>query len=138
MHPKRTSAIVVFESKSALSAALKAARRGTVVDYAVPDEPEGEATGLRARVEAHKAQYPGNATLQRSLDTWMADFEAEEERKRKAAEEAAAGDGWTVVTKRAGRKRKSGAPLCAVMHGVASHPHTAWQRSRAAPRFKTP
>ena len=108
VHPKRTSAIVVFTGKSALSAALKAARRGTVVDYAVPDEPAGESTGLRARVEAHKAQYPGNAALQKSLDKWMESFEQEEERKRKAAEEAAAGDGWTVVTKRAGRKRKSG------------------------------
>lgn len=38
----------------------------------------------------------------------MEAYEAEEERKRTAAEQNAADDGWTVVTRKAGRKRKQG------------------------------
>jgi hypothetical protein len=98
----------VYQQQKAVEAALKAARKGILVEYAPLAEDDPKAVGLRARVEAHKAQYPGNSSLQRSLDTWMEEFEKAEEMRRKAAEEATAGDGWTVVVKRAGRKRKSG------------------------------
>ena len=64
--------------------------------------------GLRAYVEAHKSLFPGNEKLREELDAWMEEYEAEEERKRIAAQQAAADDGWTVVTRKAGRKRKQG------------------------------
>jgi ribosomal RNA-processing protein 7 len=108
VHPKRTSSIVLFHEACALTAALSAGRQGTVVELPEDKDDEGPSEGLRAMVEAHKARYPGNTVLQKQLDEWMEAFELEEERKRKEAEEAAAEDGWTVITKRAGRKRKQG------------------------------
>lgn len=66
--------------------------------------------GLRAYVDAHKSAFPGNQKLKEELDTWMEAYEAEEERKRIAAQQSTADDGWTVVTRKAGRKRKQGMP----------------------------
>jgi Ribosomal RNA-processing protein 7 (RRP7) C-terminal domain len=117
-HPKQTSAIVQFVDRSGRDAALAAGRECAVIEFPLDvDDAAGPWGGLRKWVEEHKAQYPGNAVLQKQLDEWMANFEDEEERRRKEAEQAAADDGWTVVTKRAGRKRKHGACLCMIaMH----------------------
>lgn len=110
VHPKRTTAIVVFTAAKALRAALSTAKKGAVIQVPPEDTDTGAAEGLRGMVEAHKAQFPGNQELTARLNDWMVAFEEEEERKRKAAEAAVADDGWTVVTKRAGRKRHRGAP----------------------------
>jgi hypothetical protein len=61
-----------------------------------------------AWVEAHKSLKPGNATLQRALDDWMAAFEEEEERRRAAAAAAMEEEGWTVVARHKGRKKNVG------------------------------
>jgi hypothetical protein len=108
LHPLGTSAIVVYHQQKTVEGVLKAARKGLVVEYAASAEDGPRAVGLRARVEAHKSQYPGNTALQDSLNEWMEKFENAEELRRKAAEKATAGDGWTVVVKRAGRKRNLG------------------------------
>ena len=109
LHPKHTSAIVVFAEPAGTAAALAAGKKSAVIEFPIADEDAGPSEGLRGMVEAHKASYPGNGVLQKQLDDWMVEFEQEEERKRVEAENAAAEDGWTVVTKGAGRKRKSGA-----------------------------
>ena len=112
VHPKRTSGIVVYQDASGTKHALAAGKKGAVVDFPCDTtDDDGPSIGLRRKVETHKAMSPGNAKLQKQLDNWIAEFEDEEERKRKAADEAAADDGWTLVTKGAGRKRKHGA-LC--------------------------
>ncbi len=48
-------------------------------------------------MEQHKAQTPGNAELQRALDAWTEQFEADEERRRQEALQAMEDEGWTVV-----------------------------------------
>ena len=58
-----------------------------------------------------QSKFPGTANLQAQLNEWMENFELEEVRKA-AAEAAAADDGWTLVTNKAGRKRAKGAPSC--------------------------
>lgn len=102
---------MLFEAATAVQAAVRAARQGTVLEcHLNAAGADSEAPlGLRAFVEQHKAQYPGNAELQAQLDDWMEQYEAEEQRKTLAARAALADDGWTVVTKKAGRKRQQGA-----------------------------
>jgi hypothetical protein len=58
---------------------------------------------VAAWVEEHKALKPGNATLQQALDEWVADWEAEEERRRAEALKAHEEDGWTVVQRHKAR-----------------------------------
>ena len=111
-HPTKTSAIVLFSDPTGCKEALEAAKTNAIVELPeqLSDDHALATHGLRARVEQHKQLYPGNEVLQKQLDQWMADFEAQEERQKREAEAAAAADeGWTVVTKRAGRKRKAGA-----------------------------
>lgn len=113
---------------------LAAAKKGAKVAYATnTQENHQHPTGLRKYVETHKAQYPGNDTLENQLNMWMVAFEEAEERKRLALE-AAGDDGWTVVTRKAGRKRKSGVPSMPIvfqncrLHDVAARCcfHTSW------------
>jgi Ribosomal RNA-processing protein 7 (RRP7) C-terminal domain len=106
LHPRKTSAVVVFRGKEGTKSALSVASKGSVVQAQALKAADEHAVGLRAYVEEHKSLYPGNEQLSRELDAWMEAFEEEEERKRQAAEQA--DDGWTVVTRKPGRKRKQG------------------------------
>ncbi|KAK9831949.1 hypothetical protein WJX81_001994 [Elliptochloris bilobata] len=103
VHAEQTSAIVVFAKVAARDKALKAAAKGRSLELELPlpDKPYG----LKAWVEAHKALFPGNAVLRQQLDEWTEAHEAEEERRKAAAAEAANCDGWTVVTRKAGRRK---------------------------------
>ena len=57
-------------------------------------------------VEQHKALTPGNSELQKALDAWTEEFEAEEERRRQEALKAMEDEGWTVVQRhKVGRRR---------------------------------
>ncbi|GIL93679.1 hypothetical protein Vretifemale_21082, partial [Volvox reticuliferus] len=58
-----------------------------------------------AWVHEHKAARPGNDVLQRQIDDWMDDFDAEQERKARERQAAMGEDGWTVVARAKGRKR---------------------------------
>ena len=122
VHPKQTSALVVFDSTKPCHAALATCKQHTVLDFPISeddDDDDDEPAGLRAMVHAHKSQFPGNQVLQKQLDAWMAAYEDAETKKRQEAESAAAEDGWTVVTKRAGRKRKHGALAMTCSHSTA-------------------
>jgi Ribosomal RNA-processing protein 7 (RRP7) C-terminal domain len=112
VHPKHTSAVAVYKATSGADAALRAARKGTTVEFLLGPSPEAVGpTGLRKLVQEHKAQYPGNEVLLKHLNEWMAAFEEREAEKQREAEAPAADDGWTVVTRNGGRKRKQGLPM---------------------------
>jgi hypothetical protein len=106
LHPRQTSAVVVFAHAQGVKLALKAAHMGQVT--AAKDDASDHSIGLRAYVDTHKSAFPGNQQLIQDLNAWMEAYEAEEERKRIAAQQSVEGDGWTVVTRKAGRKRKQG------------------------------
>jgi hypothetical protein len=113
VHGSRVSAVVVYTDKRGRDALLKSATKGkvTVVNNA---QEEGKYFGLKSWVEAHKAQKPGNAEMQRQLDEWMEDYEAAEQRKKEEAIQAMEGDGWTVVERHKGRKKSASATGTAV------------------------
>ena len=106
LHPRQTSAVVLFSSAQGVKRALAVARKGQVIS--TDDDASEQSVGLRAYVDEHKSKFPGNQKLKEELDAWMEASEAEEECKRIAAQQSAADDGWTVVTRKAGRKRKQG------------------------------
>lgn len=109
LHPRRTSAVIVFSEQNTVAKVLAAAKKGALVAFATSNQATDQhTTGLRKHVELHKARCPGNDKLEQELSSWMVAFEEAEERKRRALEAAAADDGWTVVTRKAGRKRKNG------------------------------
>lgn len=64
MHLQR-SAAVVYQSSEGVSAALKHAGKGQIVEYELPQQ-EGP-VGLKAWVAAHKAARPGNDVLQQQV-----------------------------------------------------------------------
>ena len=105
VHGSRLSAVVLYSSKKSRDALLKTAAKGKTIklDVRPPEGPQG----LKAWVEAHKAQKPGNVELQRRLDEWMEDYEAEEERRKAASMAAMEEDGWTVVQRHKGRKKNT-------------------------------
>lgn len=105
VHGSRLSAVVLYSTKKGRDTLLKAAAKGKTIklDVSPPDGPQG----LKAWVEAHKAQKPGNAELQRRLDEWMEDYEVEEERRKTEAMTAMEEDGWTVVQRHKGRKKNT-------------------------------
>lgn len=107
LHPRRTSAVVVFALEKTVSNVLAAAKKGALVTFTT-NMSDQQATGLRKLVHLHKAQYPGNQKLELELNSWMEAFETAEAQRKRATEAAAADDGWTVVTRKPGRKRKSG------------------------------
>ena len=84
-------------------AALEAVAAAGGVELPLEAAEEGE--GVRAWVGRHRARRPGHQKLQEQLDAWMEAWEAEEARKRREREEAAGGDGWTVVGGTKGRKK---------------------------------
>lgn len=109
LHPRRTSAVIVFSQQNTVSKVLAAAKKGALVAFATNNQATDQhPTGLRKYVEVQKARCPGNDKLEQELNSWMVAFEESEERKRRALEAAAADDGWTLVTRKAGRKRKNG------------------------------
>lgn len=59
------SAAVVYDSAEGVSAAMKQAGSGQLVQYELP-QPEGP-VGLKAWVAAHKAARPGNVELQKQV-----------------------------------------------------------------------
>lgn len=118
IHGSRLSAVVLYTQSAARKAVMKAAAKGRTVQLDVPPP-----SGLKGWVEAHKAQKPGNAELQRQLDVWTEEFEAEEERRKAAALAAMEEDGWTVVQRHRGRKKntsESGTTVGAVAAGAAA------------------
>jgi ribosomal RNA-processing protein 7 len=131
LHGSRVSAVVVYASKKGRDSALKAAAKGKIAEIDLP-APSGP-RGLKAWVEAHKAEKPGNAELQRRLDAWMEEWEAEEERKKAASLAAMQEDGWTVVQRHKGRKKNADAASATVVGGVAA----AAAAARAAAKAKT-
>lgn len=125
VHGSRLSAVVLYSSKQGRDAALKAAMKGKTIRLDIASLPTsgGSFQGLKAWVNAHKAQKPGNAELQRQLDQWMEDYEAEEERRKAAAMAAMEEDGWTVVQRHKGRKKntsESGVTVGAVAAAAAA------------------
>jgi hypothetical protein len=106
LHGSRLSAVVLYVAKTGREAALKAAAKCKTLRLDV--EPPPGPQGLKAWVEAAKAEKPGNSALQRRLDQWMAEYEAEEESRRAAALAAMEEDGWTVVQRHKGRKKNTG------------------------------
>jgi len=113
VHGSRLSAVVLYSSKQGRDAALKAATKGKTIRLDVTSSlgsingVNSSTQGLKAWVNAHKAQKPGNAELQRQLDEWMEDYEAEEERRKASAMAAMEEDGWTVVQRHKGRKKNT-------------------------------
>lgn len=93
----------MFSDPDGAHVALGHAGKGQIIEFPIP-EPGGT-VGLKAWVQQHKAQRPGNSELQKQLDNWMAEHEAAEERKRREREASMAEDGWTVVV----RSKVSGA-----------------------------
>jgi len=71
----------------------------------LPLEAAEGGQGVRAWVGRHRARRPGHQKLQEQLDAWMEAWEAEEARKWREREEAAGGDGWTVVGGTKGRRK---------------------------------
>ena len=108
LHGSRVSALVLYATKKGRDSLLKAAATGKIVKLDV-QPPQAGPRGLKAWVEAHKAQKPGNAVLQRQLDAWMDAFEEEEGRRKTAALAAMEEDGWTVVQRHKGRKKNTSA-----------------------------
>ncbi|GLC33919.1 hypothetical protein PLESTB_000817900 [Pleodorina starrii] len=114
LHPLKRSGIVVFRSDAGRTAALRFAAKGQVLEYdggAVrhEDAEDGDAAeapaGVKAWVHEFKAARPGNDVLQRQIDDWMDEFDAEQERKARERQAAMGEDGWTVVVRAKGRKR---------------------------------
>lgn len=106
MHGSRLSAVILYAAKSGREAALKAAAKGKTLRLDVAPPPGTQ--GLKAWVEAAKAEKPGNDELQRRLDQWMDEYEAEEEKRKAAAMAAMEEEGWTVVQRHKGRKKNAG------------------------------
>lgn len=130
MHGSRVSAVVLYASKKGRDAALKAADKAKVAE--VNPSPATKPFGLKAWVEAHKAEKPGNGELQRRLDVWMEEYEAEEERRKAQALAAMQDDGWTVVQRHKGRKKNTSESGTATVGAVAA------AAARAAAQKKTP
>jgi hypothetical protein len=109
IHGSRLSGLIKFSKKKGLKSVLKACSKGQVtqIDLATPFTQRGHFWGLRAWVESHKAQKPGNDVLQTELDRWMGEYEAEQEEKKRKALEASLEDGWTVVQRHKGRRKSS-------------------------------
>jgi hypothetical protein len=125
VHGSRLSAVILYSSKQGRDAALKAATKGKTIrlDKSSVGSTTSGAQGLKAWVNAHKAQKPGNVELQRQLDEWMEDYEAEEERRKMSAMAAMEEDGWTVVQRHKGRKKntsESGVTVGAVAAAAAT------------------
>jgi RNA recognition motif-containing protein len=131
VHGSRLSAVVLYSSKQGRDAALKAATKGKTIRVDVTSSSSlgssigvnSSTQGLKAWVNAHKAQKPGNAELQRQLDKWMEDYEAEEERRKASAMASMEEDGWTVVQRHKGRKKntsESGVTVGAVAAAAAA------------------
>lgn len=132
IQPSKTSAVLLFQDASSVTAALKAAASGAVIEC--EHEVSGQPRGLKAWVQQHKAKRPGNAALSEQLDKWMEQYDVEEERQRKAREEAMAEDGWTVVVRSKGHKRvREDEGVTYVTGGVAS---AAAQAAAAAKKPK--
>lgn len=117
LHSTKRSAAVLYAQAAGRDALLRAAGKGRLLEVAAmePRQPYG----LKAWVEAHKAEKPGNDRLQQALDEWVVAFEEEEERRRAAALAAQQEDGWTVVQRHKGRKRNVGSTGVTVA-GVAA------------------
>eukprot|EP00892_Ulva_mutabilis_P010579 jgi/Ulvmu1/7894/UM004_0126.1 len=136
LHPRRTSAVVVFSKNEAVSKVLAAAKKGALVRFQINhDTPDKQSTGLRNHIDLHKAQYPGNEKLEQTLNSWMDAFEAAEEQRMRAAEAAAADDGWTVVTRKPGRKRKSGASVSGGISLAAAEEQASKKKSKLVSDF---
>lgn len=105
LHPSRISSIVVFQDDTGAKAIMKAAKKGR--PYIIDTMDRTQAYGLKDWVKRHKALKPGNAVLQRQLDTWMDEYEEREARKKEAALAAMEDDGWTVVQRHKGRKKNT-------------------------------
>ncbi|CAG9466139.1 unnamed protein product [Pedinophyceae sp. YPF-701] len=121
MHASGTSAMVLFAAAESVRNALALARRGGALQY--EESSYAGPRGLKRWVEAHKARFPGNAELQASLDAWVEEFEQREEEERLEREAAMAGDGWTLVTSKRGRKKTAdggGTTVGAVTAGRAA------------------
>jgi hypothetical protein len=95
IHGRRTSAAILYADVAGRDRALRAAFEGRVIN--VDATPLEGPRGLKAWVEAHKAEKPGNRELLRQLDEWTEAFEAAEEERKKAAAQSMEEDGWTVV-----------------------------------------
>ncbi|GLI60389.1 hypothetical protein VaNZ11_002535 [Volvox africanus] len=113
LHPLKRSGIVVFQSDVGRVAAIRYASRSQVLEYdgargqndAADKDGAEKPIGVKAWVHEHKAARPGNDVLQRQVDDWMDEFDAEQEHKARERQAAMGEDGWTVVTRAKGRKR---------------------------------
>lgn len=65
----QTSGVVVFATSEGAAAALQLAGAGQIIEYELP-LPAGP-VGLKAWVQAHKAQLPGTAQLQKQVGAGM-------------------------------------------------------------------
>eukprot|EP00877_Chromochloris_zofingiensis_P015093 jgi/Chrzof1/9838/Cz04g17280.t1 len=120
----QTSGVVVFATSEGAAAALQLAGAGQIIEYELP-LPAGP-VGLKAWVQAHKAQLPGTAQLQKQLDDWMAAYEESEAAARVAREATMTEEGWTVVVRSKGRaKRKESAGGPTMSGGVSLAAATA-------------
>ncbi|GAB4821958.1 hypothetical protein N2152v2_009004 [Parachlorella kessleri] len=107
VYASKGSAVVLYTTPAGRDNALQAAAKGLIQQVQLP-EPSAP-FGLKAWVEQHKALTPGNSELQKALDAWTEEFEAEEERRRQEALRAMEDEGWTVVQRHKGRKKNAGA-----------------------------
>lgn len=117
VHGSRRSAVVLYEGVAGRDVLLAAAARGKAIELDLHDPTPPY--GLKAWVEAAKAEKPGNEMLQAALDKWIEEWEAAEEERRRAALAAQEEEGWTVVQRHKGRKRNTSATGVTVA-GVAS------------------
>ncbi|XP_071438701.1 ribosomal RNA-processing protein 7 homolog A [Hetaerina americana] len=93
-------AYVVFESAAGLKAAL--ASTAEPILLSTPQNPV--LTGCEKWAAEYNSNIADSQKLQEEIDTFMANYDAEqEEEKRKEKEETADEEGWVTVTKR-GRK----------------------------------
>jgi len=103
IHPEQKSAIVIFESSKSVKKILSSRKKSfTVLD---PPQKRKADQGIFGLLKDYRKARPGNKTLLSAANASILAIEAREERERKAREEAAASDGWTVVTSRKGRDK---------------------------------
>ncbi|GAX84464.1 hypothetical protein CEUSTIGMA_g11884.t1 [Chlamydomonas eustigma] len=130
-HNKRSGMIVFQEPATAIKKALGAAASRSIVEWSLPQEME-EPVGVKAWVQRHKALRPGNAILQKQLDEWIDNFEAEEEKKEKQRRTNMAEDGWTVVVRNKGRARTTEADGMTIKSGGVASAAAEEAKAKAA------
>ncbi|GMH36896.1 hypothetical protein BSKO_04769 [Bryopsis sp. KO-2023] len=102
-HPSiKSSAIIMFTKQSGLAKLLKTATAGGSVNFPCDDDVEGN--GLKGWLAEYQAMRPKPEVLQTQVDSWMREFEEEEERKRLERIRGVEEGGWVTVEAKGHKK----------------------------------